>query len=300
MGTSGSFGGAKGGTPLVPSWVDPSASSPSAAPAPASAANNSSQPNQSPNPSQTQIKPNPDAENPSLQQIAPSNRFTGPRTSFSKFARSGGTDRGTMGKAVSAYVSKATGGSRTATQRMGSSRGASARLVGFLSDVQARGPVEALRTLNLEGLAGRPIEEIFLGLTDYICPAGGSVDEGIAREAFIETIAALADQGITDLNTFNAEQTQTVFEMFASYAIEARICNDIGNSGVKLPSDIQAIERVQSQLVDFIRRAVSDALASAKSQNANLTQDRVQEYVEGVYEAAFDVLKALGDAEVEK
>ncbi len=32
----------------------------------------------------------------------------------------------------------------------------------------AHGATEALRSLNLEGLAGRPIEEIFLGLADYV------------------------------------------------------------------------------------------------------------------------------------
>jgi hypothetical protein len=74
---------------------------------------------------------------------------------------------------------------------MGSSRGASAGLVRFLNDASANGVREALRTLNLESLPGRPIEEVFAGLADYICPEGGSIDEGIARDAFVETIADL-------------------------------------------------------------------------------------------------------------
>ena len=75
---------------------------------------------------------------------------------------------------------------------MGSSLQTGAGLVRFLNDAAANGVREALRTLNLEGLAGRPIEEIFAGLSDYICPEGGSIDEGIARDAFIETIGDLA------------------------------------------------------------------------------------------------------------
>lgn len=50
---------------------------------------------------------------------------------------------------------------------MGSSRGAGAGLVRFLNDASANGVREALRTLNLESLAGRPIEEVFAGLADY-------------------------------------------------------------------------------------------------------------------------------------
>jgi hypothetical protein len=61
---------------------------------------------------------------------------------------------------------------------MGSSRGVGASLYRFLVDVQARGPQEALRLFNLEPLAGRPIQEILLSLAEYVCPTGGSVDEG--------------------------------------------------------------------------------------------------------------------------
>jgi hypothetical protein len=228
------------------------------------------------------------------------NRFTAARTNFSKFARSGGNDRGSLGCAVSGYVSTAAGGARNAARRMGSSRRAGAALYSFLADAQAHGPVEALRALNLEALVGRPIEEIFLGLADYVCSEGGSVDEGIARNAFIDTIAGLADQGITDVNGLTPNQMQTVFEMYATNAIEARICNDIGKNAIKLPADVAAVERVQAQLHDFIARAVSDALGAAQAATGPLTPDQALRYVDGVYEAAFEMLQTLGDAEGEQ
>ena len=107
---------------------------------------------------------------------------------------------------------------------------------GLLADAQARGVREALRALDLESLAGRPITEIFLGLTDYICPGAGTVDEGIAQEAYIETIVELVSEGLTDLTTFTPDQMQTVFELYATHAIEARICNDIGTKAVTMPA----------------------------------------------------------------
>ncbi len=58
----------------------------------------------------------------------------------------------------------------------------------------------------MENLADRPIEEIFLGMMDYVCPEGGSIDDSIAREAFIETITDLADNGLTDFDTLNTAQ----------------------------------------------------------------------------------------------
>jgi hypothetical protein len=163
----------------------------------------------------------------------------------------------------------------------------------------ARGATEALRALNLGSLAGQSIETIFLGLADYVCPDGGSIDEGIAREAFIETIADMAGAGITELDGLTADQLQTVFELYATNAIEARLCNDIGAKMITLPANTRDASRVQAQLNDFIRRGVADALAAALATAAVLTPDRVLQFVGQMYEQAFEILQIMGDAEAE-
>jgi hypothetical protein len=183
---------------------------------------------------------------------------------------------------------------------MGASRGAGERLLGFITDVQARGVREALRSLNLEGLAGRPIDEIFVGLADYICPSAGTVDEGIAREAFVETIIELTMLGVTDLDALTPDQMQTVFELYATHAIEARLCNDIATKLITAPTDAQAALRVQEQLRDFIRNGVSDALTAARAETPTLALDLVHSFVDSVYERAFGILKTLGDAEADQ
>ena len=154
-----------------------------------------------------------------------------------------------------------------------------------------------MRALHLENLAGRPIEEIFSGLADYICPDGGTIDEGIAREAFIETIADLAAAGVTDLDAMTADQMQTVFELYATNAIEGRLCNDIGAKTITLPSDAREASRVQAQLHDFIQRGVADALTAARAAAQALTPDRVLAFVGRVYEQAFGILQIMGNVE---
>lgn len=180
---------------------------------------------------------------------------------------------------------------------MGSSRGAGAGLVRFLNDASANGVREALRTLNLESLAGRPIEEVFAGLADYICPEGGSIDEGIARDAFVETIADLASAGINDIDALTPAQIQTVFELYATHAIEARICNDIGTKVVTLPADPIAAARVEAQLRDFIHRGVSDAVNASGVNIQSLSPEAVMGFVTDVYGAAFEILQTMGAAE---
>lgn len=275
MGTSNSFGGPSGSTPLVPSWLggdnngDPPPTGPAAPPM-----------------------------RPPIPPAEPPKRFTPARTNFARFARSGGSDRTSLGRAISQYVSGASHGARNAAARMGSSRNAGANLLSFLTEVNTRGARAALRTLNLEALTGRPIEEVFVGLLEFICPDGGTVDEGIAREAFIETIADLAAEGVTDLDELTAGQMQTVFELYVMNAIEARICNDIGTKVVSLPNDAHQARLVEEQLKDFIRGGVSDAMTRARAGTPTLTPDRINDFVNEVYEQAFSILQTMGEAEV--
>lgn len=283
MGTSSAYGGPASGTPLVPSWLEPDGPE---------AAGEGSVETDTDTPSDLTT----DATPISVAAPAPS-RFTASRNNFSRFARSGGEDRASLGRAVAGYVSTASGGARQGGRRLGSSREAGAQLLRFLGDVQTRGAREALRSLNLEALAGRPIEEIFLGLAEYVCPDGGTIDEGVARDAFFETIGDLAGLGLTNLDALTAEQMQTVFELYATHAIEARLCNDIGMKVVTLPPDIRAAERVEAQLRDFIRRGVSDALATSRAALHALTPDRALAFVSNVYESALHILQVLGEAE---
>lgn len=302
MGTSSAFGGQGGRTPLIPSWLDDGGVAP--------VVQDGAQPGEGTPSGPPSDRPTNDTlptnniqptlpSSPPIPPTADPTRFSAARNNFSRFASSGGGDRRNLGRAVSHYVRSSLGGARTAARRMGSSRIASSRLFSFLSDVANRGATEALSTLNLSSLASRPIEEVFLGLAGYICPEGGSIDEGIAREAFIETIADLADAGVTDLDGLSVDQIQIVFELYTAHAIEARLCNDIGTKSIILPSDTHGIEQMQSELHDFILRGVSDAFATARTTLAALTPDRVLQFVDDVYEQTFEILQSISDTEAE-
>lgn len=290
MGTSNAYGGASGGMPLIPTWLQGDSG--------AGASDGDGTTSTAPDGASPAVPAAP-APRPLVPGGA-SDRFTSARTNFTRFVSSSGSDRRSLGRAVSQYVSKSVGGARQASQRMGSSRGVGAGLVRFLNEASTNGVREALRTLNLESLAGRPIEEVFAGLADYICPEGGSIDEGIARDAFVETIADLATAGIADIDALTSGQIQTVFELFATHSIEARICNDIGTKVVTLPADLRTAERIQAQLRDFIQRGVSDAINAVGMNFQVLTPDAVMDFVTSVYQSAFEVLQTMGDGETVK
>lgn len=303
MGTSNSNKGQGGGTPLVPSWLPPEGPPSPPPPLPPPLIPPPQAPGQSPLPDALPALPAMLAASPLPPIPTPgaADRFTTARRNFTRFAKSGGSDRASLGRALSGYVATASGGRRAAAQRMGSARATSVQLLGILSSSVASGARETLRALNLERLAGQPIEEVFLGLMDYVCPFdGGTVDEGIARDAFVETIADLAENGIVDLDGLTFDQMQTVFELYATHAIETRICNDIGAKALTVPTDAAAAAAVQRQLMDFVRRSVSDSLTQARDALQALMPDNISRIVTGIYEQAFGILQTLAEAEAEE
>jgi hypothetical protein len=300
MGTSNSYPGPGNNNPLVPDWLEPDD-----LPVPEIPGD---QPQPIPVPPDGEPRPEtegPDSESPPEPETLstpsttqpPPYRFTTARTNVSRFASSGGSGSNSLGRGISHYVTTSSGGSRQATRRMGSSRRAGGKLLGFLRDTVERGVEEALGALHLDSLAGRPIEEVFLGMIDYICPDGGNVDEGIARNAFIEKIADLAENGITDLDTLNNSQMQTVFELYTTHTIESRLLNDIGTKTIEYPADARTALNLQSQIRDFIRRGVTDALNTARETLLSLTQHSIQQFVDQIYKAAFDILSSFGTTE---
>lgn len=286
MGTSSSSAGPGSATPLVPTWLEPD----DGAAAPPSLI----EPTQAPNDSG--LAPQPVSPAPAPVPPLVSNRFREARWNFSHFASSGGTDRRSLGRAISNYVSTSSGGAGTAARRLAPSRAAASGLIGFLSDARTRGTTEALRRLNLPDLAGRPIKDVFIALTDVLCPEGGSIDEGIAREAFIETIAEAVAAGIGDLADLTTDQMLTVFEMFVTNSIEARLHNDIGMKAIEFPADNNAVQAVQDQVHGFIAGRVHDAVHALRDQLTAIHGTALDGIVNRVYVESFELMQVMAEA----
>jgi len=126
---------------------------------------------------------------------------------------------------------------------MGSSRAVAGGIAGLASTISQSGPTEALRRFNLEGLAGSPAEEVFVALTDALCPPGGTIDETLARHALLETIAALAAEGLGNFDELSQDDLQEVFIGVVARSIEGKILNTVGTNAIKLSADTAAVER---------------------------------------------------------
>lgn len=290
MGTSGPSSGSGSGTPLVPSWLDgedssalPGGDAPSAPGDSDDDQGLSTSPESSPKPP--------------IPPLGTPERFRSARTNFSRFAGSGGSDGRALRRAVRDYVRSGTGGSANAVRRMGPARSAASNALGVFRGIQRDGVQETLRRLNLESFVGKPIQDIFVGLTEVICQDGGTIDEAITRDAWLETIATLDHFDIENSDALSADQTQEVFLSFVAHTVEARLYQEIGVNGFKFSEDLQDIEGFDKQFRDYIERSVRDSFTSDLSDMAGFSDNEVRDIVDKTYPDAWDLLETLGDRE---
>lgn len=230
--------------------------------------------------------------------------FTAARTAFTRFSKSGSSSA--LGTALAAYVgggggsgggarSGGGGGARRAAQRMGSSRTSGAKLLGVVRDFQAIGAVDALRQLDLEGMANQPASEVFLAMLDFLCPPGGAIDEAISRQAMLEAIGNLDRDAPTAFAQLAPEQLREFFLDFVALSIEGRVIADIGARGITLSADIPTVERAHEQLHDFIEGCCRVHLSGLLTGLEALSNRDVEQRSNEIYEAAFSLIADAGE-----
>lgn len=277
MGTSKGYGGPSSG--LVPSWIDDVAQ-------PAAPAAQPSGTGQS-NPSQPGSAPPGPVNNDGTGSLR------GARSSFTRFARTGSPSD--LGNALSSYVRKGVGGASRGARRMGTSRAAAAKLLSIFGDVQRNGAAETLRRLQLTVAPGQPASQVLLSLLEFICPPGGAIDEGVARQAALNTIAELDEAGSGSFEDMTQADRQNFFLDFVANSIESMIMADLGGRGITMPDDVDAVERIQSQLSSFITGCTRGQLASRLEQWPAPTDQEVNQVTSAIYEAAFDLIATAAE-----
>ncbi len=274
MGTSGCYKGPGKGSPLIPSWLDGDGA---------------------PNPDVVPVGPNVGQPGLPAPQISPTIALQGPRSNMTRYVKTDGTDRPRLARALSQYA-KATGGG--GVQRIKTSKISGVKLLGFLASVREHGERDALRGLRLEHLAGQPVETVFAGLAEVICPLSGSIEDGLTREAFFETIAAFADEGITDLSSLVTDQIKTILELFVVKSIEGRLLADIATKNIFVAADVATAKRVQKDIEMFIQGCVTDAVAAINMDY--LPSARLVQIIDDIYDSTFNLMALLGQSEGEQ
>ncbi|WP_394883970.1 Qat anti-phage system associated protein QatB [Clostridium tertium] len=259
MGTSTSNAGQKGSTPLVPSWLD-------------------DEENQ---------------ENDLISNQGDSERFRAPRNNFTRFVNDGGRDTSNLHKATFQYIKNSLGGAKNATMRLGAAKNSTARLFSIFNGFINNGVDDTSKKYGLGELIGKSAKEVFLNIMDFVCPNGGSTDEGIARSSYIETLMSLSDIENKSIENLTDFEFLAFTENYMTNIIQERLVNDIGNKIISLPKDIGEVEFIQRQINDYISGAVSDSISALNLDIKNIDNTQTISIVESVYEKAYNILASL-------
>jgi hypothetical protein len=221
-------------------------------------------------------------------------RFKAPRNSFTKYTKTGG-NRGDGGlrHAISSYVRNSTGGSQNATKRLGSARSSTARLFSVVSGFANNGVRTTANNLRLGEIMGKTATDAFLWIAKFVCPDGGTTEDGIARSAYIDALVVMPDWDNKTIESLTLPELLSFTVIYMENVIEKRILNDIGNKLITLPKDIAQIDSLQQQMKGFIMGAVSDALSMLNVDIKNINATQTQRIVDSVYQTAFDIMSDL-------
>ena len=282
MGTSGSSGGPGNNTPLVPTWLDQPDDTSDSSDA------NSPQDGDQPDGESTARPVIPAASNDS--------RFQSARANFSRFASSGGNDRQALARGVSGYVRRGAGGAQNATRRMGAALATGAAALGVLRDVQRDGVAATLAQHSLSHIAGQSAQSVFTALTDVVCAEGGPVDEGIARDAWLETVTQLDSLGITSIDGLTEAQISGFFLSYVSNSIVGALYQAIGVNGFSNADTLSSIRNFDRQFRDYVRNAVRDAFSGSMANVSALSDRQIRTLVNQTYQDAWELLDRLGDS----
>jgi hypothetical protein len=177
---------------------------------------------------------------------------------------------------TSAYVG-AFGGSSKASRGNGGGGGSgrphgafvgakkTARSLGsFLGGLASKGLEQTLRDFGLDKLIGRPAPEVVSGIVDALAGPGASLDEAVARNALVEVMGELYDEGNPAYENLvdnweagiDRDRCVDLLELFLVEAIYQKMLSDLADR-VETHSDSAAITRKKElELHDYIKEMV--------------------------------------------
>jgi len=289
MGTSKSFGGAKGTTPLIPSWLPSDEANPFL-------------------PDINPILPRKDdigdapKEKPIVtpSTVIPGNnsRFKQPRTNFTRYASSSGKDSAALKNGLSSYVKKSYGGAKQASARMSASKTTARKLASFFIDVSKQGFQATLQKYNLSKLQKLSLEQACDALADEFCKFDGKIDTAISRDAFIFTMQELENANMLDkLEKPDDATILFMLKNFMALSIKNRLIEDVGQSIFLSDKEPATIQSMETQITDYIKMTVEDAII--KFQEEFIILDLMNE-IDNLYESSYQMLELIANEEKEE
>ncbi len=258
MGTSSSYPGPKGRTPLLPPWADEEDANGDVDPTTgedAPAEDDGAEPGTDGDP-ETE-----GAGAATVQANRPPPRMTwqAPKQALGRLAGSTGAGAGgaAFRRVGRAYVG-ASGGSRTAAQSARAGRAVTRRLGGFLADGARNGFRAAAERLGVNHLVGMDAQSALVAFVDLLAPDGAQLEEAVARAALIETLSEVFDgygvdaEGLDALDRLGPADLEAIITRSVVNYVNGRIQHELVNRLERETIPEADANRLLAEMKDFI------------------------------------------------
>lgn len=288
MGTSKPYGGPGNKPPLLPPWAL-GGDSPAPPPIPP---DNDPVPTPPPLPPPQPINPPPPVLPPLPTPPIIPGAWGQARRAMGNFARGGG--RRELQNAARKYV-QAKGGAARATRLATNGRAVTGSLGGFLSDVARRGVNEALRTLGLANIIGRPIEDVLTAIANALAPDGATLEEVAAREATTDTLVTIFTQqgvdeaGLERLTALDAEGIREAIKLSVAGYIYHRWLQELGQKIEEHTQSISEALRRERDIKVYVTEAVRLDLQGKDPLEIRWDGPEGQNIIERIYNEAYNL-----------
>lgn len=292
MGTSSSYGGSTGPSPLLPPWAQDDVGLPI--------------------PPQLPVSPDADglpAPGPDSPTASPAEGGTavasppvqtgnlrGAKASMTRYTRGGGGQAGSR-RAGRNYV-RGKGGARGAAAAARSGRAATGRLGGFLASVAASGLRTALERIGLADVIGRPAEYAMAAIANAIAPSGATLEDAAARtavnEALYQLYARLDLEGgdLTKLDSMDAATVQDMVESSVISYVYTRWLQELGKRIEANAVTVQEALRLEREIKQYVTEAVHLDFADVDVLALDWNGPSGRRIVERIYRDAYSILEA--------
>lgn len=273
MGTSSSYGGPKGNSPLLPPWAQPGLPQ-------ESGEDDQGGGEQAPQPGRT-VPP-------------PMVNFQGAKSRMTRFANSGGGRAGVR-RVARGYVS-ARGGSRRASQAALGGRAGTGRLGAFLSDVVNRGAEAASRSLGLAGVVGRDAEVVFAEIANALASNGATLEDAAARRATDEALYSiyrrieLVGGDLAELDRLDEAAVREVLQDSVAGYIYHRWLQELGERIESNAISAKEATILEREVKDYVTEVVKLDLASVDVLRTDWEGSEGSRLIEDLYADAYALL----------
>ena len=277
MGTSKSYEGPTGHTPLLPPWA----------------------PDPPPEPDDEKGlggSPAPD-DTPQLPEVGEDlPRWSVPKSAMTRYASTGGRDIGHVRRASSGFVS-AQGGARLAAAGSISGRQAAVRMGGVFAAALTEGAAGLLRFLGAQHV-GSDIESLLSALVDAIAPAGSLAEEAAARAAAAATIEdvfelyGVDEGGLEALDDLPPEVVGDVMERYTAEYVFTRLMETLASRVENGAGSAQEVCRMERDIRDYVTEQIRYELSERDVLQIDWNGPEAGRLVESVFTEAYTILEA--------